>query len=115
MLRMLIIHLIYTSFDGGKQSVLLLKCERSSCRSVSKIKCCSPVKKYCRNKKKNVALCPDYYSHIEFLSALWNTVSFQSEAHFGAGTKLTVLGKIINIWFDIMEIYIVYKGQSYVF
>lgn len=62
-----------------------------------------------------MALCPDYYSHIEFLSALWNTVSLQSEAHFGAGTKLTVLGKIINIWFDIMEIYIVYKGQSYVF
>lgn len=47
-------------------------------------------------KKKNLAVCPDYHSHMEFLSSLLNTVSSQSEAYFGAGTKLTVLGKKIN-------------------
>lgn len=45
---------------------------------------------------KHLALRPDYYSHSDFLSALWNTVSSQSEAYFGAGTKLTVLGKTIT-------------------
>lgn len=45
---------------------------------------------------KHLALRPDYYSQSKLLSALWNTVSSQSEAYFGAGTKLTVLGKMIT-------------------
>ncbi|XP_022606296.1 uncharacterized protein LOC111225599 [Seriola dumerili] len=45
---------------------------------------------------KHLALCPEYYSHSEFLSALSNTVSFQSEAYFGAGTKLTVVARKIT-------------------
>lgn len=59
---------------------------------------CSLVK-VLQGLKKNLAVCPDYHSHMEFLSSLLNTVSSQSEAYFGAGTKLTVLGKklIVNI------------------
>ncbi|TDG99151.1 hypothetical protein EPR50_G00208370 [Perca flavescens] len=46
--------------------------------------------------RKHLALCPDYYSHSQFLSELSDT-EFQSEAYFVAGTKLTVLEPGHNI------------------
>ena len=51
---------------------------------------CSPVKVL---QQYNIWLNAQIITLSEFLSALLNTVSYQAEAYFGAGTKLTVLGK----------------------
>ena len=51
---------------------------------------CSSVKVL---QQYNIWLNAQIITLSEFLSALYNTVSSQSEAYFGAGTKLTVLGK----------------------